>query len=72
MKPSSFKYSVVSIRNMFGTSHLAIVDTIANGYVAVIGDGENIDSYYTDSKGLSYFKRLSKESAVGSIGCVNL
>lgn len=68
MKTSAFKYSVVSIRNMFGLGHMAIVDTITNGYVSVIGDGENIDSYYTNSKGLSYFKRLAVNVEIGSVG----
>lgn len=69
MLKSKFTYSLLSIRNMLSLSHLDVADAAANNHVPTVCRGEvnNIDSYYTNSKGLSHFKSLAKKGT-GGIG----
>lgn len=67
MQKTKYNYSLLSIRNMFGLGHLAVADAVTNNHVPTVcrGDENNIDSYYTNSKGLSHFKTLAKKSTGG-------
>lgn len=67
MLKSKFTYSLLAIRNMLSLSHLDVADAVTNDHVPTVcrGDVDNIDSYYTNSKGLSHFKSLARNGAGG-------
>ncbi|MEK5419420.1 hypothetical protein [Paenibacillus sp. FSL L8-0708] len=73
MQKTKYVYSLLSIRNMFGLGHLVVLNAVTNNHVPTVyrGDVDNIDSYYTNSKGLSHFKSLSK-MGTGGIGVQKL
>jgi hypothetical protein len=69
---TKYKYSLVSIRNLFMLSSMDIATAVMNHHVPYMNRGkdESIDSYYTNSKGMQYFKALAmnKDANVGYVG----
>ncbi|OMD19950.1 hypothetical protein BJP48_31575 [Paenibacillus odorifer] len=72
MQKTKYTYSLLSIRNMFGLGHLVVLNAVIKNHVPTVcrGDENNIDSYYTNSKGLSHFKTLAKKGT-GGVGIQN-